>query len=82
MAIKQAKGKDKNVILKAFGNSKATKDDLKKAVDVIRRLGIEENVRKQALEYAKNAERSLSNYSGTSKKELISLLDFVVKRSV
>lgn len=82
MAIKQAKGKDKSVILKAFGNSKATKDDLKRAVDVIRRLGIEENVRNQALKYAKNAEKSLSRYSGKSKIELVNLLDFVVKRSV
>ena len=82
MAIKLAKGKDKSIILKSFGNQKATKDELKKAVDAIRRLGIEENVRNQALKYAEKAEKSLSNYSGTSKKELVNLLDFVVKRSV
>ncbi len=82
MAIKLAKGNDKKIILKAFGNSKVSKNDLNKAVGVIRTLGIEENVRKQALKYAEKAEKSLAKYSGSAKTELISLLDFVVKRSV
>ena len=82
MAIKLAKGKDKKIILKAFGNSKVTRKDLNKAVEVIRSLGIEESVRKQAQKYSENAEKSLSKYSGSAKSELITLLDFVVKRSV
>ena len=82
MAIKLAKGNDKKTILKAFGNSKISRKDLNKAVDVIRSLGIEESVRKQALKYAKKAEKSLGSYSGSAKTELITLLDFVVKRSV
>jgi geranylgeranyl diphosphate synthase type I len=82
MAIKSAKDNDKKIILKAFGNSKISKKELNKAVDVIRSLGIEENVRNQALKYAEKAEKSLGNYSGSAKTELISLLDFVVKRSV
>lgn len=82
MAIKIAKGKDKKIILKAFGNPKISRNDLNKAVDVIRTLGIEESVRKQALKYAEKAEKALSKYSGSAKKDLIALLDFVVKRSV
>lgn len=82
MAIKSAKGSDKKIILKAFGNSKISRKDLNGAVDVIRSLGIEESVRKQALKHAEKAEKSLRNYSGSAKDELISLLDFVVKRSV
>jgi geranylgeranyl diphosphate synthase type I len=82
MAIKSAKGKNKKIILKAFGNSKATRNDLNKAVEVIRSLGIEENVRKQALKYAEKAEKSLGKYSGSAKTDLITLLDFVVMRSV
>jgi len=81
MAIKLAKGKDKKIILKTFGNSKISKNDLNKAVDVIRSLGIEASVRKQALKYAEKAEKSLSKYPGSAKTELIALLDFVVKRS-
>ncbi len=82
MAIKSARGKDKKIILKSFGNPKATKNDLNKAVGVIRSLGIEEDVRKQALKYAEKAEKSLAKYSGSAKTELIALLGFVVKRSV
>ena len=82
VALKLAKNQNRKIILKAFGNSQVTKNDLNKAVDVIRSLGIEENIRKQALKYAEKAEKSLSKYSGPAKKELIALLDFVVKRSV
>ena len=82
MTIKLAEGNDKKIILKAFGNLKISGKNLDKAVEVIRSLGIEESVRKQALKYAEKAEKSLENYSGSAKTELISLLDFVVKRSV
>ena len=82
MAIKLAKGNEKKIILKAFGNSKISKSDLNKAVEIIRSLGIEEKVRNQALKYAEKSEKSLTKYKGTAKVELVSLLDFVVKRSV
>ena len=82
MAIKLAKGNEKKIILKAFGNSKISKKDLNKAVEVIRSLGIEEKVRNQALKYAEKSEKSLIKYKGTAKMELTALLDFVVKRSV
>ena len=82
MAIKLARGNEKKIILKAFGNSKISKKDLNKAVEVIRSLGIEEKVRNQALKYAEKSEKSLTKYKGTSKIELVALLDFVVKRSV
>ena len=82
MAIKLAKNNEKKIILKAFRNSKISKKDLNKAVEVIRSLGIEEKVRNQALKYAEKSEKSLIKYKGTAKIELTALLDFVVKRSV
>lgn len=82
LAITKSKGNDKKTILKAFGNSKATKKDIEKAVQAIRALGIEKIVRKQALQYSEKAQKSLSNYSGSAKKELLGLLNFVVKRSL
>ena len=82
MAIKLAKGNERKIILKAFGNSKISKKDLNKAVEVIRSLGIEQKVRNQALKYAEKSEKSLIKYKGTAKIELTALLDFVVKRSV
>lgn len=81
MAINKAKNTEKKKILKVFGNSRASKKDMLEAVEVIRNLGIEKNVRNQAQKYAKMAEKSLSKYSGSAKNELISLLDFVVERS-
>ena len=82
MAIKLAKDNEKKIILKAFGNTKVSKKNLNKAVEVIRSLGIEEKVRNQALKYAEKSEKSLTKYKGTAKIELTALLDFVVRRSV
>ena len=82
MAIKLAKDNERKIILKAFGNTKISKKDLNKAVEVIRSLGIEEKVRNQALKYAEKSEKSLTKYKGTAKVELTALLDFVVRRSV
>jgi geranylgeranyl diphosphate synthase type I len=82
MAIKLAKGNEKKIILKAFGNSKISRNDLNKAVEVIRSLGIEDKVRNEALKYAEKSEKSLIKYSGSAKEELTTLLDFVVRRSV
>ncbi len=82
MAISRAGGGDRRAILRCFGNPKASKKDLRGAVDAIRRLGIEESVRGQASRYAARAERSLKGYGGSAKDELVSLLDFVVKRSI
>ena len=57
MAIKLAKGNEKKIILKAFGNSKISKKDLNKALEVIRSLDIEDRVRNQALKYAETSEK-------------------------
>lgn len=82
LAIKKAKGKDRKSILHAFGNQKAKRKDIETAVKIIKSLGIEKSVRNQAFQYAEKAKKSLNSYSGPSKNELISLLDFVVKRSL
>jgi geranylgeranyl diphosphate synthase, type I len=82
LAITKSKGNDKKIILKSFGNSKASKKEIEKAVKVIREIGIEKIVRKQALQYSEKAKKSLDGYSGTAKKELVNLLNFVVKRSL
>jgi len=82
MAIKLAKNNERKIILRAFGNSKVSKSDLNKAVEVIRSLGIEDKVRNQALKYAEKSEKSLKKYTGFAKVELTALLDFVVRRSI
>ena len=82
LAINRAKGENKEIILKAFGNSFATQDDIEKALKIIRRLKIEKTVRRQAQSYAQRAKKSLQFYSGSAKKDLLALLSFVVKRSL
>ncbi len=82
LAITKSKGNDKKTILKTFGKPNASKKDIEKAVKVIRALGIEKIVRKQALQYSEKAKKSLDSYSGKATKELINLLNFVVKRSL
>ncbi len=82
MAIQKADPKRRRLILKVFGNGRASKKDIISAVDTMRSLNIEKDVRKQALSYADKAKRSLSSYSGPAKKEMIALLDFVVTRSL
>ena len=82
LAIRKARGAEKKKVLRVFGKSKATRTVINGVVGIIRSLGIEETVRKQALGYANRATKALDKYSGIHKSELISLLDFVVKRSL
>ncbi|MBI5146433.1 MAG: polyprenyl synthetase family protein [Thaumarchaeota archaeon] len=82
LAIQKADKKSKKLILNVFGNPKATKKQINDAVDAMRSLEIEKDVRNEAMQYAEKAIKSLAAYSGPAKKELISLLDFVVKRSL
>ena len=80
MAIGSAGAGERRAILRAFGNPRISKAGLLGAVEIIRSLGIEEDVRRQALRYASRAERSLGRYSGPARDDLAGLLDFVVKR--
>ncbi len=81
MAINTVEGgADRDTITGAFGNPKASPDELCAAAEVIRSLGIEESVRGMATKYAKKASTSLAGYSGLVQEELAALLDFVVKR--
>lgn len=81
LAIRKSDPKSRKAILKVFGNLKATKQEIGRAVQIMRSLGIEEDVRREALSYADRAKKSLSKYA-SGKDELVTLLDFVVKRSL
>jgi len=71
------------VILNAFGNSSASKNELEKAVCMISSLGIEKTIRESASRHSNVAKKSISIYDEVpAKNELLSLLDFVVGRSL
>lgn len=82
LAIQKADTKKRGVILKAFGNPRATRRQIDDATGAMRSLSIESEVRDLAASYAEKAKRSLSPYSGRAKSEMTSLLDFVAKRSL
>jgi len=82
LAIKMADGKEKKTILGAFGNPSVSKLELKKAVDTITSLGIEKVIRQKASYHSNTAKKSISKYNTPARNELLSLLDFVVERSL
>jgi len=82
LAIKKARGQNRIKIMQVFGNSGASKQQINLAVNVIRSLGVEKEVRDVALKYAQRAEKSISSYTGSAKNEMAGLLNFVTKRSL
>jgi len=82
LAIKKARGQNRTKIMRVFGNSGASKQQINLAVNVIRSLGVEKEVRDMALKYAQRAEKSISSYTGSAKNEMAGLLNFVTKRSL
>ena len=82
LAINKAKDGNKEKILDAFGNTTISKDEIEFVVKIISSMGIESIVRKKAMQYSNAAKKSLLCYDGQAKKELLSLLEFVVERSL
>ncbi len=82
MALRRAGIREKKTILQVFGNPLASKKDLEEAVSTISALGIENTIRQKALDHSNIAKKSISVYEGSARKELLSLLDFVVERSL
>ena len=82
LAIKKARGQNRTKIMRVFGNSGVSKQQINLAVNVIRSLGVEKEVRDIALKYAQRAEKSISSYTGSAKNEMAGLLNFVTKRSL
>ena len=82
MALEEADPDDRDTLLGAFGRRDAPAESVDAAVQTIRRMGIEEIIRNRAAAYADAARRSLSKYDNTHRRNLESLLEFVVKRSL
>jgi geranylgeranyl diphosphate synthase, type I len=82
LALKMVDGKGKKTILNAFGNHSASKGEVEKAVETITSLGMEKVIRQKAAYHSNTAKKSISGYDNPARKELLSLLDFVVERSL
>ncbi|HJU14178.1 MAG TPA: polyprenyl synthetase family protein [Candidatus Nitrosotalea sp.] len=82
LAIKTARGQEKRAILRAFGRPSAPRKDVERAVEAISSLGIETTVRKKASHHLDTARHAISRYDSPAREDLLSLLDFVVERSL
>ena len=82
LAIRVARGAERRTILKAFGKPATPRRDVEKAVVAISSLGIERTVRSRASRHLDTARRAISRYDSPAREDLLSLLDFVVERSL
>jgi geranylgeranyl diphosphate synthase type I len=81
-ALKRASPSEKEVIMRIYGRKEASQEEVERAVNIIKGLGVEDDVRKMADRYAKDALAQLDLLpKGPGRKWLIELVDFVVKRA-
>lgn len=83
LAIKKAKGEDKDKILGVFGTKNATDSELKEAVGILVSVGVDREVRHMARFYATKAIDTIKTYRDSkAKRALQSLANFVVERTL
>ncbi|HEU5461897.1 MAG TPA: polyprenyl synthetase family protein [Nitrososphaeraceae archaeon] len=82
LSIKKASELERSHILKVFGKTQCDTSSLKKAIDVISSLQIEEIVRKKAMDYSEKARKALANYEDSDPKKILQeLSNYIVERS-
>lgn len=82
LALRKAKGDDKDKVLKVFGSKTATAGEIRGAVSVVSEMGIDEEVRNAARQHMSRALESLADYNGSAKCSLQFAADFIVGRSL
>lgn len=83
LALRNAKGENKNKILKVFSSKSTSSVDLEEAVKTISVIGIDQHVRNAAKTYIYRAIKSIEIYEDSdAKKALESSANFIVERSL
>ena len=83
LAIKKAKGSNREKILSVFGSKTATAAEIKEAVKVVSDMGVDEDVRNSAREHMRGALASLEGYDNLPAQRSLSFAaDFIVGRSI
>ena len=82
LALRKAKGDDKDKVLKVFGSKTATAGEIRDAVSVVSGMGIDDEVRNAARQHMSRALESLARYDGPAKSSLQFAADFIVGRSL
>lgn len=82
LALRKAKGDDKDKVLKVFGSKTASAGEIRDAVSVVSGMGIDEEVRNAARQHMSRALESLARYDGPARNSLQFAADFIVGRSL
>lgn len=83
VAIKRAKGANREKIMNVFGSKTATSTEIKEAVKVVSDMRVDEDVRNSAKEHMQRALASLGEYgSQPARRSLAFAADFIVGRSL
>lgn len=82
LALRKAKGGDRDLLLKVFGSKTASASEVKDAVRVVSDIGVDEDVRNAARQHMSRALESLDVYGGPAKSSLQFAADFIVGRSL
>lgn len=82
LSINRASESERSQILKVFGQSECESTSLKKAIDIISSLEVENIVRKNAMDYINKAMDSINHYQDSDPKNILKEISyFIVERS-
>lgn len=82
LSINKASELERSLILKVFGKPECESTSLKKAIDVISSLQIENIVRKNAMDYINKAMEAINRYEDSEPKSMLKEIShFIVERS-
>jgi len=81
LSINKASESERSKILEVFGQSTCENTSLKKAIDIISSLQIENSVRKNAMDYINKAMENIHNYQDSDPKTVLKEISyFIVER--
>ena len=79
--LTNAKGEDKNILNKIFGNQDATNDQVKNVFDLFRKTGSIDYAKEKAINFSRNAKQVLDILPDSDAKEiLVNLADYAINR--
>lgn len=83
LALRKAKGDERDKLMKVFGSRAASAQDIKEAVKVVSDMGIDEDVRNAARQHMAKALASIEGYANADARNSLQFAaDFIVGRSL
>ncbi len=82
MAVQRSGGREKELLMEVWGKADARQQDVEAAVEVLKKLDVEEAARELAQEHMKKALDYLQRLPGDDKHWLADLAHFIVERKI